>query len=78
MTIGFRREMMELVSPAVPLVKEPAQRRHLRLGIPFQSTSTRRTVSTIGITETTLFYQDSIALKIRFYICFINWGTSTM
>ena len=35
---------MELVSPAVPLVNELAQRRHLRLGIPFRSTSTRRTV----------------------------------
>ena len=36
---------MELVSPAVPLVNEPAQRRHLRLGISFRSTSTRRTLS---------------------------------
>ena len=36
--------MMEPVSPAVPLVNEPAQRRHLRLGIPFRSTPTRRTV----------------------------------
>ena len=37
--------MMEPVSPAVPLVNEPAQRRHLRLGIPFRSNSTGRTVS---------------------------------
>ena len=39
---------MELVSPAVPLVNEPAQRRHLRLGIPFRSTSTP-TKGTISI-----------------------------
>ena len=37
--------MMEPVSPAVPLVNELAQRRHLRLGIPFRSNSTGRTVS---------------------------------
>ena len=37
--------MMEPVSPAVALVNELAQRRHLRLGIPFRSNSTGRTVS---------------------------------
>ena len=55
--------MMEPVSPAVPLVNELAQRRHLRLGIPFRSTSTRRALSILLESLGRRFFSDLIALK---------------
>ena len=69
--------MMEPVSPAVPLVNELAQRRHLRLGIPFRSNSTGRTVSIMLESLGRFFFRPDSPKKSELYFGLINWGTFT-